>query len=168
MKKEYHYKVKRNWLKMDTTKYEPRAKIQDFGFEPFIPDEGSEEGVYWAKPITVGVDTKIAGWIKHQMEKIYQKGGEEWANEILQQGFEFNEQENLIINDAFLDSLKGQLCISVNRGEYDFACLFINLEGTEWGSCEFLDDALKEEVEKMLSAGMIYKKRFLARETRNL
>lgn len=168
MGKEYHYKVKKNWLKVNTKLYEPRAKVQDFGFNIYLPDDEEDGSVYWAKPIEVGPDTKIANWIISNLENIYQKGGEEWANELLQEGFEFDANEHLIINQAFLDSLKGQLCVSVNRAEYDFACLFINIEGTEWGSCEFLEDALKEDIEAMLKAGAIYKKRFIERETRDL
>ena len=166
--KEYHYKVKRNWLKIDTKKYGGKAKIEELGFAMFLPDDEEDPTVYWAKPISVGPDTKIAQWIKANLENIYQKGGEEWANEIIQHGFEFDADEHLIVNQAFLDSLKGQLCVSVNRYEYDFACLFINIEGTEWGTCDFLNDALGEEIKKMLDAGMIYKKRFVPHETRNL
>lgn len=150
---EYCYKIKHAWLK--------KQRLKNLGYKLYSDEY---DNLYWAKNINLSPISLIAQDLKKQVELIFKKGGEEYKKIILESGFEFDLNDNLIINDAFLNGLKAQLCVSINNFDSDRNVLFINIDGMEWYNISYVNDACKDEIEKLLKAKVIYKKLMIVKE----
>ena len=175
MGKEYCYKVKSNYIKIDEKNAYKKPLIEQFGFMPIQEEFEDENGnkTYgwaegWAKKITLPPKSPVAKWIKANIESIYKKeseqeGDSKWLGEILEAGYEFDEDGKLIENDQYLNNLDAQLCI-MYTGELS-GTLFINLGG----SVEFYDTravigSAFGDVMRLIKANVIYKKCLFAKD----
>lgn len=147
--KKYCYKIKRTYLKLEN--------LKKFGFDKFI-DESTEE-IFWAKRILIDKDSTIGKFLKSQLEMIYLKGGEKYKKELLDSGYEFDQEGKLVLNQAFTSGLAAQLCVSLNNSDSDKGCLFINVDGMEWHETEILDESVFKDIEILKSNKVIYEKR---------
>lgn len=176
--KFYCYKVKHSYIKIREDNAYVHAKIEKFGFEPmFVSDENGDENRYWAegwaKTIRLKHNSGIGMWIKKNIEQIYaaenkriaeekEKKGEpvesKWVNEILEGGYEFDEDGMLIDNEESTKDVEAQLCIMAT-GDMK-GVLFINVGGAMeiYNSDTLLKDA-SEEVLNLITLGVVYKKR---------
>ena len=169
MGKEYCYKVKSNYLKVDEHNAYKKPKIEQFGFMPiqetYEDENGDKYYVWaegWAKIIKLPANCSVAKWVRSNIESIYKqekdKADSKWLKEILDSGYEFDEDGKLIENEQYLNNLDAQLCI-MHTGELH-GTLFINLGG----SVEFYDSnallgSAFEDVMQLIKAKVIYKKR---------
>ena len=173
MGRDFCYKVKHTYIKVKENNAYAKPKIEKFGFMPMQEvaiDEGGVETHYWAegwaKTISFTADCPVAKWIKSNIESIYKaetekEGDSKWLGDILEAGYEFDDQGKLIENEKFLSGLNGQLCIMAT-GNYH-GTLFISLSGAiEFYDARTLDVTCKEEIDKLLAAGVIYEKRLRA------
>ena len=149
MKNSYYcYKIKHAWLK--------HSRLKNAHFILYTTEDGKK---IWAKNFFLGPTSLIAQDLKKQVELIFKKGGEEYKEAALKSGFEFDTEGNLIINKAFLDGLKAQLCVSVNKADSDASRLFVNVSGMEWYDTTYVEDAWKSEIKNLLDNKVIYKKK---------
>ena len=169
MGKEYCYKVKSNYIKVDERNAYKKPKIEEFGFMPIqeeFEDENGLKGFFWAegwaKNIKLPASSPVAKWVRSNIESIYKKEKDnaesKWLKEILESGYEFNEEGKLIENEQYLNNLDAQLCI-MHTGELN-GTLFINLGGTvEFYDSKALLGSAFGDVMKLIRAGVVYKKR---------
>ena len=170
MGKEYCYKVKSNYIKVDEKNAYKKPLIEQFGFMPIQEEYEDEEGnkYYiwaegWAKNIKLPPKSPVAKWIKGNIESIYKKesekegGDSKWLNEILEAGYEFDEEGKLVENEQYLNNLDAQLCI-MHTGELS-GTLFINLGGSvEFYDSKALLGSAFADVMRLIKADVVYKK----------
>ena len=157
MVKKYCYKIKRNYLKRKPNNAYSKAKIESYGFLPYTSEDEEDTEIIFAKSLKLSVDSSIAQWMKHDLEKIHNKGDEKWLKELENSGYEFDEEGHLIYTEAFLSGLNVQLCIS-NQRPYN-GCLFINVGGTtEFYEKDTLDECAASDMILLLSNDVAYKK----------
>ena len=170
MGKEYCYKVKSNYIKIDLRNAYKRPLIEKFGFMPMQEEfEDPETGkkVYswaegWAKAIKLPANSPVAKWVRSNIENIYKKEKDnpdsKWLKEILDSGYEFDAEGKLIENEKYVMNLDAQLCI-MHTGDLH-GTLFINLGGTvEFYDSNALIGSAFEDVMQLIKADVIYKKR---------
>lgn len=164
--KMYCYKVKWSYLKVKENNAYAHAKIEDFGFAPIFQqfDEGPASWAGgWAKKIEIAHDTQIGKWLKKNIEGIYksEKGKEDskWLKELLDTGYEFDEEGHLIENEMVKKPTSAELCIMKDGSLH--GTLFINIGGTmEIYDKDVLLETCPGDVNELLSKGAIYQKRF--------
>lgn len=169
MGREYCYKVKSNYIKVDEHNAYKKPKIEEFGFMPIqemFEDENGDKNYFWAegwaKNIKLPASSPVAKWVRNNIESIYKKEKDnpdsKWLKEILESGYEFDDEDKLIENEQYLNNLEAQLCI-MYTGELH-GTLFINLGGTvEFYDSQALLGSAFEDVMKLIRAGVVYKKR---------
>ncbi len=148
-KRQYCFKIKRNWLKLE--------RLKKFGFDLFLDPETNEG--FWAKKLNLELECSISKFLKAQLEMIYSKGGEKYKKELLDSGYEFDTNGKLVINEAFTSGLNAELCVSINASDSDKGCLFINIEGMEWHEEEILRECAPDIINTLLENHVIYRKR---------
>lgn len=166
--KEYCYKVKHSLLKVEYKGiYYKKPLIENYGFYPVQQDFTNEKGEtvqewtgIWAKKIEFSKDCGVAKWLKRNIEGIYKKEKEikdsKWVKDILESGYEFDDEGNLIENEAFLSGLNGLLCIDSEGAQA--STLYIDLSGcVAFYDLKTIVDAVPNEVEKLLAEDVIYK-----------
>lgn len=161
--KQYCFKIKYGYLKLKDNNAYSKAKIENYGFYMYVPENEDDEDIFWAKNLKLDKNCSIAKWVKKDTEKIYQKEKENqdshWVKEILEAGYEFNEDGTLIENEKFEEGLNVQLCIAAT-GPYH-GTLFINMGGlVEFYDSEVLLECAPQDIEYLLSNGVAYKKRY--------
>jgi len=174
MGREYCYKFKTNIIKVKENNAYAHPLIEKYGFKPVQQEYENETGLKayywnesWAKTIKIGPQSVVAKWLKKNVENIYkaekkkkEETGEpsKWYTEIRESGYDFDDEGNLIENKAFLSGLEGQLCVMAT-GEMR-GVLFINMSGcVEFYDSKTLDSSATEDIEALVKAGVIYKKR---------
>lgn len=169
MGKEYCYKVKSNYIKIDFKNAYKRPLIEKFGFMPMQEEYEDPEGGKriswaegWAKMIKLPANSPVARWVRSNIENIYKKEKDnpnsKWLKEILDSGYEFDAEGKLVENAAYVDNLDAQLCI-MHTGELH-GTLFINLGGTvEFYDSNALLGSAFEDVMQLIKADVVYKKR---------
>lgn len=174
MSKEYCYKFKSNFIKVKENNAYAHPLIEKFGFKPVQQEFENEVGLKsyywaecWAKTITFDSSAVVAKWLKKNVENIYkneksrvekepEKGPSKWLEEIINSGYEFDEDGHLIENEAFLSGLNGQLCVMAT-GKMA-GVLYINLSGcVEFYDSNTLISSAFEDIMQLESAGAIYK-----------
>lgn len=167
---EYCYKVKHSYIKVKENNAYAKPKIEKFGFKPMqeiYKNEAGEETYCWAegwaKTIKLSPKSPVAKWVRENIESIYKKEKENadstWLKELLDAGYEFDEEGNLIQNEKYLSGLEAQLCVMFS-GEYR-GILFINAGGTvEFYDSNVLVGSAFGDIMRLVKAGVIYKKRF--------
>lgn len=170
MGKEYCYKIKCGYIKVKDNNAYAKPKIEKFGFRPMqevFKNEAGEETYCWAegwaKTIKLPKNCPVAKWVRANIENIYKqekdKEDSKWLKELLDSGYEFDEEGKLIENEKYLSGLEAQLCIMFS-GEYR-GVLFINAGGSvEFYDANVLIGSAFGDIMKLIKAGAIYKKRF--------
>ena len=164
--KMYCYKVKWSYLKIKENNAYAHAQIEKYGFEPIFQefDEGPASWAGgWAKKISIAHDTQIGKWLKNNIEGIYKaekdKTDSKWLKELLESGYEFDTEGHLIENVKAQEPTSAELCIM--RDGYCHGTLFINVGGAmEIYDASVLNSCCEEDVKRLESEGIIYKKRF--------
>ena len=169
MSKKYCYKFKHNYLKIDDGNAYKAPLIEKFGFKPV--QEG-EEGEYywtgvWAKTVDVDKKSSVAKWVKRSIENIYKKeknvADSRWIKEILEAGYEFDDDGKLVENPHYLEGLTGQLCVD-SEGNYA-GTLYLNMSGCiEFYDSEALIGACFKDVMQLIRAEAVYKIRLNTKE----
>lgn len=164
--KKYCYKVKFNYLKVDDMNAYKKALIEQYDFSPMYEelDEGiSSWAQGWAKSISIKSDSSIGKWLKKNVEGIYKKVKDipdsKWKKEILESGYEFDAEGNLIENEITREDVQAQLCIMAT-GDFK-GMLFINVGGAmEIYEAETLLECVPEEINKLVNDKVAYLRRF--------
>ena len=168
--KQYCYKVKWDFLKIKENNAYAHAKIENFGFEPIFQefDEGPASWVGgWAKRIEIAYETKIGQWLIKNIEGIYKaekdKEDSKWVKELLETGYEFDEEGHLIINDLIKKPTLAELCI-MKEGSYH-GTLFINIGGAmEIYDKDILLEACPDVINELMENKVVYVKRLREEE----
>ena len=170
----YCFKFKSGWLKMrkgvsKDGKEIVFADIEGLGFAPMFEEFEDEKGEKhsswsegWAKPVTLAYDSYVGKWLKKNVEDIYKKEKDKedskWASSILESGYEFDSEGNLIENDKLREPVSAQLCVMAS-GDFR-GILFLNVGSALdiYDSKTIVGDA-KEAVMDLILSGAVYERR---------
>lgn len=162
MAKKYCYKFKYNYIKIDEDNAYKKPLIEKYDFKPVQEGENGEyywTGV-WAKTVNIDKKSAVAKWVKRNIENIYKKEKEvtdsKWIKEILEAGYEFDDDGKLVENPHYLEGLTGQLCVD-SEGELAGA-IYLNMSGcVEFYDSDALIGACFADIMKLIKTDAIYK-----------